>query len=204
MKENQDTKLEKWEAEIETLEKIEDLVVKYSKLKDEKGEKDKIDRLNAKIASIIEDNFWTRLEWGTIKRGKQSREDGLKKIERKIADRRKKIDARKAELAEESGAAGRDWTEEIEACTEGNHYFHWAYGEMEVLAVEDQYIYLKVLDKKGCKFEWLDKNNAEVIDMEGDVVKVKEFPRNAIGTWLFPEKEDVTVQDPKTAHKMFK
>ena len=44
----------------------------------------------------------------------------------------------------------------------------------------------------------------EVIDMEGDVVKVKEFPRNAIGTWLFPEKEDVTVQDPKTAHKMFK
>ena len=204
MKENQDKKLEKWESEIEVLEKVKDLLVKYSKLKDEKAEKDKVDRMNAKIASIIEDNYWTRLEWGTIKRGKQSREDGLKKIEKKIADREKKIAAHKAELEEAGGAAGRDWTAEIEACTEGSRYYHWAYGEMEVLAAEDQYIYLKVLDKKGVKHEWLGKNNAEVIDDEGEVVKVKEFPRNAIGAWLFPEKDDVTVQDPKTAHKMFK
>ena len=116
MKENQDKKLEKWESEIEVLEKIKDLLVKYSKLKDEKAEKDKIDRMNAKIASLIEDNFWTRLEWGTIKRGKQSREDGLKKIEKKIADREKKIAAHKAELEEAGGTAGRDWTAEIEAC----------------------------------------------------------------------------------------
>ena len=205
MKEKQDQKIEKWTGEIKTLEKIRDNLIRYSALKDEKGEKDKIDRLNAKVAGLIEDNYWTRLEWSTIKRGKQSRAEGLEKIEKKIAQREKKVAARQAELlAEGDSSLAKDWAEARAACQEGDRYYHWAYGEMEVAVVEEDYLYLKVLDKKGCKTDWAVRNNAEVIGMDGEVEEVKEFPRNAIGKWLFPDKEDVKVVRKEEAHKLFK
>lgn len=42
----------------------------------------------------------------------------------------------------------KDWESVIQACDVGSQYYHWAYGRMEVVAMEDVYIYLKLLDKK--------------------------------------------------------
>ena len=205
MKEMQDKKIVKWQSEIEVLEELKKDVQEFAELKDQKGEKDKIDRLNAKIADIIENNFWTRLEWSTIKRGKQSRAEGLEKIEKKIKDRVKKIEAQKKAIEEaEEPLIAKDWEKYRDECTEGDKLFHWAYGEMEVMAVEGEYLFMKVLDKKGCKLDWLSKNNAEVITIDGDVEQVKEFPKDAIGRWLFPDKEDVQVEDKASCHKIFR
>ena len=205
MKEMQDKKIVKWQSEIEVLEELKKDVQEFAELKDQKGEKDKIDRLNAKIADIIENNFWTRLEWSTIKRGKQSRAEGLEKIEKKIKDRVKKIEAQKKAIEEaEEPLIAKDWDKYRDECTEGDKLFHWAYGEMEVMAVEGEYLFMKVLDKKGCKLDWLGKNNAEVITIDGDVEQVKEFPKDAIGRWLFPDKEDVQVEDKTSCHKIFR
>ena len=205
MKEMQDKKIVKWQSEIEVLEELKKDVQEFAELKDQKGEKDKIDRLNAKIADIIENNFWTRLEWSTIKRGKQSRAEGLEKIEKKIKDRVKKIEAQKKAIEEaEEPLIAKDWEKYRDECTEGDKLFHWAYGEMEVMAVEGEYLFMKVLDKKGCKLDWLGKNNAEVITIDGDVEQVKEFPKDAIGRWLFPDKEDVQVEDKASCHKIFR
>ena len=205
MKEMQDKKIVKWQSEIEVLEELKKDVQEFAELKDQKGEKDKIDRLNAKIADIIENNFWTRLEWSTIKRGKQSRAEGLEKIEKKIKDRVKKIEAQKKAIEEaEEPLIAKDWDKYRDECTEGDKLFHWAYGEMEVMAVEGEYLFMKVLDKKGCKLDWLGKNNAEVITIDGDVEQVKEFPKDAIGRWLFPDKEDVQVEDKASCHKIFR
>jgi hypothetical protein len=206
MKENQDVKLEKWHREVGILEEIKTNLEEYARLKDEKGEKDDIDRLNAKIANAIEDNSWARLEWGTIKRGKASRAEGLEKIAKKISDRNKKIKAREKQLEEEAGeekAHIADIKKAVDECTEGSLFYHWAYGEMEVLAIDGEYIYLKVLDKKGCKSKWLKKNNAE-LTLDGMTEQVKEFHKNAIGRWLFTRSERVTVPESEEAHKLFR
>lgn len=209
MRENQDKKLEKWNSEIGVLQELKTALEEYATLKDEKGEKDKIDTLNAKIANLIEDNSWTRLEWGVIKRGKQSRAEGLDKIEKRIKDRQKKIDEHIAEKAETPEAVvapdGLDTGVLRAECEEGDIYQHLVYGEMEVLAVEGDYIYLKILDKKGVRDGWPNKNNA-VVQTEEGLEEVKEFPRNALGTVLFPKDATLTVGDALdiTPHKMYK
>ena len=53
MKENQDKKLEKWSAEIGVLTTLKEAMEEFAELKDTKGEKEKIDILNAKIANLI-------------------------------------------------------------------------------------------------------------------------------------------------------
>ena len=99
MKENQDKKLEKWSAEIGVLTTLKEAMEEFAELKDTKGEKEKIDILNAKIANLIEDNSWVRLEWSVIKRGKQSRQEGIEKLAHKIKDREKKIAAQEKKVA---------------------------------------------------------------------------------------------------------
>ena len=205
MKEMQDKKIAKWETEIKVLEELQKDVQDFADLKDQKGDKDKIDRLNAKISDIIENNFWTRLEWSTIKRGKQSRAEGLEKIEKKIKDRKKKIAAQQKAIEEaEEPLIAKDWEKYRAECSEGDKLFHWAYGEMEVVAIEGEYLFMTVLDKKGCKFDWLNKNTSEAFDADFELVQTKQFPKEAIGRWLFPDKEDVQVEDPAKCHKIFR
>jgi len=96
----------------------------------------------------------------------------------------------------------RDWSEEIEKCEEGSVYYHWAYGKMEVLAKEGDYIYMKLMDKKGCRHEWLTKNNAAV-EIDEKKEEAKEFSLFSIGRWLFPDIADVEVIDPEKAHRSF-
>ena len=200
MKEKQDKKLEKWTGEIAVLETLHKHITGFNKLKEEKGDKDKLDKINAKIANLIEDNSWTRLEWSVIKRGKASRVEGLEKIEAKIKERNKKIEAQKTDEGKEDS---RDWTAEREAVTEGSKFYNYIYGELEVLAVEEEYLYLKIIDKKGVRDGWLTKNNAAVTTIEG-VEDVKEFPRTAIGRSLFPDAKAVASIQGAEGHKMFK
>lgn len=200
--------IEKWEAEIKSLESVKRQIKKFAKLKDEKADKEDIAVVNDKIVALFEDHKFMKLDWKEIKRSKASREEGLEKINKKIADRKKKLDAVKEEepaapeVPAEPEVPTRDWSEEIAACAPQQEYFHWAYGKMEVLAMEDDYIYLKLLDKKGCKFEWLSKNNA-IVEIDGKDEEVKEFSITSIGKWLFPEMEDVDVVDKDKAHKIF-
>lgn len=205
MKENQNRKLDKWNSEIGVLESLKKALEEYSALKDEKGEKDKIDKLNAKIANLIDENFWTKLEWNTIKRGKQSRTEGLEKIEKKIKDRQKKIEAYMQEQADDSAPLSEEEREKLrQECKEGDVFYHWTYGEMEVLVVEEDYLYLKILDKKGVKSELADANMVEVMNAEGDFEEAKEFPKSAIGRWLFPDKEVVPAVEGVEGHKIYK
>lgn len=204
MKENEDKKLEKWAAENAILIDLKASLEEFSALKDSKGDKEQIDILNAKIANLIEDNSWIRLEWSVIKRGKQSRQEGLEKIERKIKDRRRKVDAyMKALDAQAPVTPAVDAAKLQEECKEGERYFHWAYGEVELLAVEDDYVFAKILDRKGVRGGWAARNNAEVYTDDG-FEEVKEFPRSAIGVWLFPEAKDVPAVEGIDGHKMFK
>ena len=204
MRENQDKKMEKWTAEINILTDLKDALEKFAELKDTKGEKEQIDILNAKISNLIEDNSWIRLEWSVIKRGKQSRQEGIEKLERKIKARRKKVDTHQEEMdAQDPVPADIDADKLQEECEEGLHYFNWVYGEVEVLAVEDDYVFVKVLDRKGVRAGWMDKNNA-VVSTEAGLEEVKEFPRKAIGVWLFPEAADVPAMEGVEGHKVFK
>ena len=96
----------------------------------------------------------------------------------------------------------RDWSGEIEKCEPGSVYYHWIYGKMEVLAKEGDYIYMKLLDKKGCRHEWLAKNNA-VVEIDGKKEEAKEFSLFSIGRWLFPDVGDIEIIDPDKAHRSF-
>ena len=44
----------------------------------------------------------------------------------------------------------------------------------------------------------------KLADRSIDVEQVKEFPKDAIGRWLFPDKEDVQVEDKASCHKIFR
>ncbi len=204
MRENQDKKMEKWSAEIDVLTVLKESLEEFAELKDAKGEKEKIDILNAKIANLIEDNSWIRMEWSVVKRGKQSRQEGIDKLAQKIKDRQKKI-AAQVKKAEEADPVPADIdAEKLQAeCAEGAHYFHWAYGEVEVLAIEGDYVYVKLLDRKGVRDGWMEKNNAVVSTGDG-LEEVKEFPRTAIGIWLFPDAKDVPSVEGIESHKVFK
>jgi hypothetical protein len=96
----------------------------------------------------------------------------------------------------------RDWSGEIEKCETGSVYYHWIYGKMEVLAKDGDYIYMKLLDKKGCRHEWLAKNNA-VVEIDGKEEEAKEFSLFSIGRWLFPDVDDIEIIDPDKAHRSF-
>ena len=204
MKENQDKKMDKWTAEIGVLNTLKESLEEFAELKDNKGEKEKIDILNAKIANLIEDNSWVRMEWSVIKRGKQSRQEGIDKLAQKIKDRQKKIAAHEKKVAEADPVPADIDAEKLQAeCEEGGRYFHWVYGEVEVLAIEEDYVYVKILDRKGVRAGWMDKNNA-VVNTEDGLEEVKEFPRTAIGVWLFPEAKDVPAVEGVEGHKVFK
>jgi hypothetical protein len=49
----------------------------------------------------------------------------------------------------------------------------------------------------------MDKNNA-VVNTEDGLEEVKEFPRTAIGAWLFPDAADVPAIEGIEGHKVFK
>ena len=206
--------MSKWADEIELLEIIKESLEKYIVLKDEKGEKDEVDICNAKITAIIKENSWMRLDWKGIKRSKANRTEGLEKIKKKISDRQKKLDEGEKLLSEEVMIAedgtvtpvsdGKDWSSVIEECQEGSEYYHWAYGKMEVVLIEGNYLYLKLLDKKGVKTPWMSQNNV-LVEVDGKVDEMKEFSLDSIGRWLFPEEDDVVVpeDDNDMAHKLF-
>ena len=205
--------IEKWKSEIAALETIKAAVGEFADLKDSKAAKEDIAPVNDKVTALFDENSFIKMEWLEVKRSKASREEGIAKIEKKISDRLKKIEKAGAEEeapaaepeeapAEEAAEPERDWTEEIEKCTPGSVYYHWAYGKLEVVTIENDYIYARVIDKKGCKHEWLAKNNS-MAEIDGVVEDVKEFALSSIGRWLFPEADDVKVIDPEKAHKMF-
>lgn len=197
--------ISKWEEENRLLELVKDNLENYIALKDEKGDKDEMDIANAKITGIIEENSWMKLDWKLIKRSKASRAEGLAKVERKISARTKKIKEGELLISTEDNAVAtevKDWESVIQACDVGSQYYHWAYGRMEVVAMEDVYIYLKLLDKKGIRSSWIGKNNV-LVEVDGKIDEMKEFSKYAIGRWLFPEEAEVEVKDSEAAHKMF-
>ncbi len=208
--------IEKWKSEISALEEIKAAVTEFAGLKDGKAEKEEIAPVNEKTAGLFDDHAFIKMDWLEVKRSKASREEGLAKIEKKISDRVKKIEKAGGTLEEapadepeeaveeviEEAEPERDWSEEIEKCAPEAVYYHWAYGKLEVVAMEGDYIYMRPLDRKGCKHEWLTKNNA-IVEIDGDEEEVKEFSIYSIGRWLFPEIEDVEVIDPEKAHRIF-
>lgn len=208
--------IEKWKTEIAALDEIKAAVSEFAGLKDSKADKEEIAPVNDKVVGLFEEHPFIKMDWLDVKRSKASREEGIEKIEKKISDRMKKIekaggaDAAEPEEAEETveeeiveeAEPERDWSEEIEKCAPGAVYYHWAYGKLEVVAMEDEYIYLLPLDKKGVKHEWLSKNNA-IVEIDGEEEDAKEFSVYAIGRWLFPEIEDVEIVDPEKAHRIF-
>ena len=203
--------IEKWKSEINVLDEIKAAVTEFAALKDGKASKEEIAPANDAAAALFEDNKFVKLDWKEIKKSKASRGEGIEKLEKKIADRMKKIekaggaveeDEPEVEEVVEEVEEERDWTEEIEKCAPEAVYYHWAYGKHEVVAMDGDYIYLRPLDRKGVKHAWLGKNNA-IVEIDGEEEEVKEFNVYSIGRWLFPEPEDVKVIDPDTAHKMF-
>lgn len=201
--------LEKWNKEVGMLGNLRELVKEYAGLKEAKGEKDDIDRHNAKITGIIEENRWMNLEWKEIKRSKAGRQTGISKIDKKISDRKKKIsDAEALQEPEKSFSADGvqietyDWSEEIENCQGGNTYYHWSYGKMEVVASEAHYIYLRPMEKKGVRNTWISRNNV-IIEVDGVMEEAKEFSKVAIGACLFPKEEQVMPVEGVPAHKIF-
>lgn len=205
--------MNKWAEEIKLLEIIRDCLQKYIALKDEKGEKDDVDRCNAKITGLVEENSWMKLDWKEIKRNKANRAEGLAKVEKKIVDRQKKLDEGEKLLSEETVVAEdgsvtaapdmKDWSTAIEECQEGCVYYHWAYGRMEVAFIEGNYLYLKLLDKKGARTPWIGQNNV-LVEVGGKLDEMKEFSLYSIGRWIFPDAKDVTVEDKDMAHKLFR
>lgn len=204
--------LEKWEGEIKTLESLRRYIRRFKKAKEDK-DKEEMKKISDKVAVIFEENKWLKLEWKEIKRGKAALEEGIEKVSRRVDERKKKMIALGDELGvdlseyglkgkKKAGKTDRDWSAEIAACREGTEYYHWAYGKMQVIGLDEEYIYVKILDKKGCKHEWLNKGNVIVVLDEGEE-EVKEFSRDSIGRWLFPESKDVKIINGETAHKTF-
>jgi len=212
----------KWEEEKKSLESVRRQLKKYQKQKNEKAEKEELIKTGDKIAAAFEDNKWMKLEWKDIKRSKAAIETGLEEIDKKIATRSKKMENDKEQEAEAAGDAaesepvsdivtknreekpdGKDWSGEIAECGPESVYYHWAYGKMEVVYREEDYIYMRLADKKGCRHEWLDKNN-QVIEIDGKQEEVKEFSVYSIGKWLYPSMDEVDVKNKETAHKTFR
>lgn len=97
----------------------------------------------------------------------------------------------------------KDYNSEIQNCQPGSVYYNKIYGKMEVVAVEDDYIYLRILDKKGCVPDYLEKNNT-IVEINGRDEEAKEFSLFSIGRWLFPEMEDVDISNASNVHSIFK
>ena len=228
--------IEKWEAEKKSLESVKRYIKKYQKLKEDKENDNKaeMNKIGEKVTAIFEDSKWMKLEWKEIKKSKKALEEGIAKVDKKISDRKKKIDdaadkpkdtdkktvvkagPKDKSIDDETGSGAslsddkedipaeeeRDWSGEIEKCEPGSVYYHWIYGKMEVLAKEGDYIYMKLLDKKGCRHEWLAKNNA-VVEIDGKKEEAKEFSLFSIGRWLFPDMADMEIIDPDKAHRSF-
>lgn len=198
----------KWEIEKKELESLKRRLKKYQKLKNEKADLDELHKAGDKIASVLDESRWIKLDWKQIKRSKKNIEEGLTKVDEKIKTRKKKLEDLGTDAQVDTKPAGkpapvkekpvpkeRDWSEERNGCNVGTSLYHWAFGPMEVTGMEESYIYLKVLDKKGCRGEW-----AKKAAIPGD----KEFSLNSIGRWLFPKETDVHVVDPESAHKLFR
>lgn len=109
-----------------------------------------------------------------------------------------------AKAGDASSENGWDWSVEIDKCALNSIYYHWAFGEMEVAGMDEdgKHIYLRLLDRNGCRPEW-DSRNEVAVEVNGRTENLKEFLKSSIGRWLFPNKEDVLVKDPETAHRMF-
>lgn len=190
-----------WETEKKTLESLKRYLKKYAKLKDAKAEKADLDKVNKKITEILEEHDWIQMEWKDVKRSKASREEGVQKLMKTISDKKKKIENATDEIIEIQSPT-RDWSEEISQCQLYGNYYHWAYGKMEVAQMEGDYIFLRLLDKKGCKHDWLERNNA-IIDVDGKTEELKKFSLQSIGRWIFPDVADVEILDKEMAHKFF-
>lgn len=196
---------EKWNAEKDSLEMARKHLKEFIKLKEDKAEKEAIKDEGDVLEKIFEENKFFKLDWKEVKRSKASRSEGLEKIEKKIADRKKKIEKAVAEEESQSkteSSDGRDWSDEISKCAPSSIFYHWIYGKMEVLHMEEDYLYMKLIDKKRCKSSFLAGNNV-LLDVNGKEESVKEFSIYSIGKWLFPEEGDVKIIDEKLCHKMF-
>ncbi|MEG0662072.1 MAG: hypothetical protein RR472_02225, partial [Anaerovoracaceae bacterium] len=176
MEEKLQKKVLKWEEEIKILEEVRRAFKGFSKLKDEKAVKGEIDGASEVVLALLDEHKWVNIDWKDLKRSKASRIEGIEKLDKKIEDRRILIDEVNTFEKENGGsfmengklvAPLRDWEVEIESCRPDSIYYHWAYGRLEVILEEDGYIYLRVLDKKGCAHEWLKKNNA-IIELAGE------------------------------------
>jgi len=204
--------VEKWTNEVNILENVKRQIKKYRELKDdrENDSKEEMNRTGGSISEALDDNKWTKLTWKEIKRSGRALDEGLEKIDRKISDRKKKLEASqpedsgKEEAAEESDttAVEKDWSGEIRSCGVESVYYHWAYGKMEVVDMEGDYIYLRPLDRKGCSTVVLSKNDT-VVKIGGREEIVKEFSVSSIGRWLYPDAGDVKIIDPALAHKSY-
>jgi len=199
----------KWKSEVAVLNEIKDMISGYIE--------DENEALKGDIQKKLDEEKWVKILWNDIEGSDESLKDALDNIDGKIKTRQKKIekeDKAKAEAEpevkpeekpepEEEKEPERDWSGDREQCGEGSEYYHWAYGKMQVMLREEDYIYLRLMDKKGCKHEWAARND-QAVEIDGKIENVKEFSIYSIGRWLFPEAEDVTVVDAEQAHKMFR
>lgn len=205
MDERTENVINQLDSEKAALENIRKHLKKFITLKEEKASKNEIKDENELIEKLFNDNEFIESEWKLIKRSKASRLDGVEKLDREISDRKKKIEqifeCEMISVKTEDEKA-HDWSDEIESCSEGSLFYHWAFGKMQVLCREGDYIYLKISDKKGCKASFLASDDA-VVELAGKEEKTKQFSIYSIGKWLFPTSEDVKVIDTKNCHKIF-
>ena len=206
--------ISKWESENKLLSGLKVNLTKYQRLKDKKNtdNKEKMNALGEKISNTLDDNKWMKLDWKEVKRSKGALEEGIEKVDKKITDRKRKLKQHGVGDKEATGLVSdkttpdrptRDWSKEQGECEVDKIYYNWAYGEMKVVKMEDDYIYMMMLDKKGCRHEWEGRNNV-IIEMEdGSLEEVKEYAIDAIGRSLFPDKKDVKILDKKRSHKFF-
>ncbi|MCI2062790.1 MAG: hypothetical protein LKJ83_08460 [Eubacteriaceae bacterium] len=205
----------KWENENKLLSGLKVNMTKYQRLKDKKNpdNKEKMGELGDKISDALDENKWMKLDWKEIKRSKGSLEEGIEKVDKKITDRKRKL---RQNGVGEMAATGlvedqttpdrptRDWSQEQGEAELDKIYYNWAYGEMQVVKLEDDYMYLMLLDKKGCRHEWAGRNNAIIEMDDGSLEEVKEYSVASIGKSIFPNKEDVKVLDAEKAHRIFR
>lgn len=117
--------------------------------------------------------------------------------------KRKDFEKLNSEIVEGTAGNDKDWSTEIQHCQPGSVYYNKIYGKMEVVAIEDDYIYLRILDKKGCAPDFLEKNNI-LVEIDGMDEEAKEFSLSSIGRWLFPEMKDVDTSNASNVHRIFK
>ncbi|MEE3361962.1 MAG: hypothetical protein VZQ84_00220 [Anaerovoracaceae bacterium] len=207
--------IDKWEKENRILLGLKVNLDNYQHLKSSRSSenKERMKELGNEIGEVIEENKWMKLNWKEIKRSKSALEEGIAKVDKKITDRKRKLHKQGVDAKAAAGLAeadipdeitDRDWTEERSAADVGRTYYNWAYGEMEVIRKDGDYLYLIINDRKGCKTEWSGRNNIIIEMDDGSLEEVKQYPVSAIGETLFPEKDDIKVQDKKIAHKIFK